>query len=265
MRILFRRVAILAVGVPLLVVAAFSQAAQKPRAATSTKPKVLILGTSVNGGTSSLEAQKAMADGFAVKVVDGSQWDAMTTKQFKRYRALIIGDNTDSNDNADIQAAINNHNVWGRAITGNVILAGSDPGYHGQLQNVPGAQRYIAKAIAFAGHISGRTGLYFAGVYYHTGTPQRLTVLDGLKRNGFYWQTGLNDDNIHIDPDTTPKVHGLTDSTMSGWSSTAHAAFTKWPHKTFHVWAVGVNPLGNWTTSDHVKGWVHFLVRGKTP
>jgi hypothetical protein len=49
---------------------------------------------------------------------------------------------------------------------------------------------------------------------------------------------------------------------MSGWSTTAHKAFTKWP-KSFHVWAVGVDSSGNWTTSDSVKGWAQFLVSSR--
>jgi hypothetical protein len=84
-------------------------------------------------------------------------------------------------------------------------------------------------------------------------------VLDALVRNGFYWQTE-DKNTIHIDPAVRPHPHGLTDMTMSGWGNTAHEAFTKWPKKSFHVWAVGVDLSGHWTTSDHVKGWAQFLV-----
>jgi hypothetical protein len=260
---LSRRVVLLAAGLALLIASALAQAATKQQPAPlPSQPKVLILGTSVDGGSTSWEAQEAAADGFAVKVVDGPQWDAMTTKQFKRYRAIIIGDNHDSGNKFDVKPAVANLRTWGAAINGNVILAGSDPEYHASgSSNALGAQTYIRKGIAFAARIPGHTGFYFAGTYYGGNTPRRVRVLDALKPNGFYWQNE-NSDTIHIDPNTKPKVRGLSDSTMSGWGETAHRAFTKWPKKTFHVWAVGVNSAGNWKTSDHVRGWVHFLVRG---
>lgn len=261
---LSRRVVLLGAGLVLLIASALAQAATKPSAQpAASQPKVLILGTTVDGGAMSWEAQEAAADGFAVRVVDGAQWDAMTTKQFKRYRAIIIGDNHDSGNKSDVKPAVANLHTWGAAITGNVILAGSDPEYHasGNSPNPTQPQTYIRKAIAFAARQPGHTGFYFANTAYYSNTPVHVRVLDALKPNGFYWQAE-NDDTIHIDPNTKPRVRGLSDSTMSGWSETAHRAFTKWPKKTFHVWAVGVNSAGNWKTSDHVRGWVHFLVRG---
>jgi hypothetical protein len=90
----------------------------------------LLFGPSVSGGTSSWEAQEATADGFAVTVVSARQWDKMTTAQFERYRALIIGDNHDSIHASDLTGAVKNRSVWGAAISGNIILAGSDPEDH---------------------------------------------------------------------------------------------------------------------------------------
>ncbi len=40
--------------------------------------------------------------------------------------------------------------------------------------------------------------------------------------------------------------------------------FTAWP-STFHVWAIGVNPGGTYTTSDGQKGYPHFLVSERIP
>jgi hypothetical protein len=258
MKGLFRWLAIVGAGVALLLISSFSQAATKSRAVRTThKPRVLILEDSV-GGSPSWEAHEARADGFAVTLATAGQWDSLTTKQFKRYRAIIIADDKGSGNISAIQAAINNEHIWGPAITGNVILAGSDPGYHADLTT--NAQTYIARAIAYAAHVSGHTGFYFAGVYYSGGTPQHVGILDALKRNGFYWKD-VNSDSIHIDP-KVKGPHGLNDTIMSGWNSTAHRAFTKWPKKTFHVWAVGVDPAGDWTTSDNVTGWADFLVRG---
>jgi hypothetical protein len=258
MRVQFRHMAMVSVGVALLSVSALAQAATKTHAAS--KPRVLLLGPSVQNGTASWEAKKAKADGFAVTVVSAKQWDKMTTVQFKQYRALIIGDNHDSDVNLDVQAAVDNTFVWGHAINGNIILAGSDPEDHAS-GGVAGAKTYIAKAIAFAAKRPGRTGFYFAGNYYRDSSPQHVEVLDGLAYNGFYWQED-GGNTIHIDPAVTPKVPGLTDTIMSNWSTTSHAAFTKWP-KSFHVWAVAVDSSGNWTTSDSVKGWATWLVSSR--
>jgi hypothetical protein len=259
---LFLRVSVLSAGLALLLVSVFAQAATGTDAAN--KPRVLILATSVVGGTSSIEATQAKADGFAVTVASAKQWDKMTTAQFKLYRALIIGDHEDNSNHTllDVQPAVDVAFVWGHAINGNIILTGADPGYH-STHGSTGAKTYIAKAIAFAGAKKGRTGFYFAGGGYYGSdtTPQHVEVLDGLKYNGFYWigDGAEGQDNIHIDPAVTPAPHGLSNTILSGWSETAHRAFTKWP-SSFHVWAVGVDSSGNWTTSDNVKGWASFLV-----
>ena len=45
----------------------------------------LVLGSSVLNGSSSVEAQRATADGFNVTVVDDATWTAMTAAQFAHY------------------------------------------------------------------------------------------------------------------------------------------------------------------------------------
>jgi hypothetical protein len=253
MTTLLRRAAVLGAGLALLVAATFASAHSKP------KPRVLILGTSVTGGTKSWEAKEARADGFDVRIVGGKQWASMTTAQFKQYRALIIGDHTDSGNPSRVHWAVDNAKTWGKAISGNIILAGSDPEYHAShTANAAGAQKYMAKAIAFAGAVSGHTGLYFAGAYYRSNTPVPVPVLNGLKNNGFTWENE-GGDTIHIDPATRPRVKGLSDGDMSNWMTTSHEAFISWP-STFHVWAVAEDPFGNWTTSDNHIGWANWLV-----
>jgi hypothetical protein len=92
--------------------------------------------------------------------------DGLSCEQFKRYRALIIGDNDDSGTNLNVQGAVDER----------VCL-----GPRNQRQHQPGRLR----------------------------------------------------------------------------------PFTKWPKKSFHVWSVGVDASGNWTTSDNVVGWAQFLVSAR--
>ncbi|MEY3784216.1 MAG: hypothetical protein RLZZ230_538, partial [Candidatus Parcubacteria bacterium] len=53
---------------------------------------VLILGTTVSGGLSSLEATQVVAQGKTPVVVDAVTWGGMTTAEFASYRAIVLGD-----------------------------------------------------------------------------------------------------------------------------------------------------------------------------
>ena len=98
--------------------------------APGSNGKVLVLDSTVTGGTSSTEAQEAVADGYGVDVVDASTWASMTTADFSAYKAIILGDPTCSTDPSTVAAAASDASVWGAAVTGNVEVIGSDPVYH---------------------------------------------------------------------------------------------------------------------------------------
>ena len=53
---------------------------------------VLILGSTVIGGTGSLEALQAQAAGLTVEVASNSEWLSKTTDEFRSYRAIVLGD-----------------------------------------------------------------------------------------------------------------------------------------------------------------------------
>lgn len=80
-------IAVLLVAV-LIPVLAHQQGA---RAASGT---ILILDSSVTGGTGSVEAVQATNSGFAVEVADATQWAAKTTADFASYAAIVLGDRT---------------------------------------------------------------------------------------------------------------------------------------------------------------------------
>ena len=81
---------------------------------------VLILSTSVNGGTSSPEAEAATADGYSVTVDTPSTWDSLTEANFASYSAIVIGDpsNGSSRDGGPLRRLKHGGDVG--------------PGYHGR-------------------------------------------------------------------------------------------------------------------------------------
>jgi hypothetical protein len=226
--------------------------------------KVLLYGPSVFGGASSFEGQRAAAQGFGVDVADAATWSSMTTAQFAQYRAIIIGDNHDSGDPADLTAAENNASVWGAAVNGHVIISSADPEYHADpgAGDDPDALTYIDRAVAFAASAPVQTGAYLALDGYYNGTDEPAKVLDAFAPGGFT-ASGGSDDVIHIDPAVVGPT-GLSDAVLSDWSNTTHAVFTRFP-STFKVWAIGVDASGPYTTSDGQVGNPNFLVRPAGP
>jgi len=222
--------------------------------------KVLLFGPSVNGGAASVEAQHATAQGFEVDVVDAPTWASMTTEQFAAYRAIVIGDNDNSTDPADVAAAENNASVWGAAVSGNVIIAGADVERH-----YPSSTKFLDRALAFAAATPGHTGAYVAvGNYYRSQSPNAdAKVLDAFGAGAFKITTADIDD-IHIDPATVPAPSGLNDGDLSGWGNTAHSYLNSFPG-TFRVFAVSLDPAGTYTTSDGQTGFPSFLVSERTP
>jgi hypothetical protein len=96
----------------LLVACIVGLAAAPPAFGQTSAGRVLILGTTVTGGTGSIEATKAASLGFTVDVVSPEQWSTLTAADFARYRAIILGDPECVVDESPIAAAIANAQVW---------------------------------------------------------------------------------------------------------------------------------------------------------
>jgi hypothetical protein len=71
-----------------------------------------------------LEIDEAAALGFTSKTVTEAEWRAMTTADFAAFKAIIIGDNFGSSDVTLIQFLADTKNVWGPAVTGNIVIHG---------------------------------------------------------------------------------------------------------------------------------------------
>lgn len=231
---------------------------QHPAAATTDK--VLILGGTVTGGASSIEATEAAADGFGVDIVDTATWSSMTATQFASYRAIILGDPTcyAPGTSPDIDAAAADSSVWGPVINGNVVVLGTDPVYHAAAGGATVTQRGIDFAVAQ----SGKTGAYISlSCYYHDTAPNTpVPLLNGIGSGGFT-VTGVGCyNNAHIVA-LSPALTGLTDADLSNWSCSVHEAF--------QTWSPGLVPLAiardfssSYTASDGTQGPPYILAGG---
>src|SRR5665811_265308 len=199
--------------------------------AHATDAEVLILDSSVSGGTSSLEALAVTAAGLTPVVVSATEWQAKTTAQFASYRALIIGDPDCAGQG--VTDAGQNASTWGAAVNGNVLLIGTDPAFHsgGTLTSGPG--KLISHGIEFSAAQTGKTGAYVDLSCAYGGQPAgtHSAVLDGLRPGGFSVDGGPDSlcyNDAHIVA-THPALAGLTDADLGGWSCSVHEAFTSWP------------------------------------
>src|SRR5262245_56682732 len=116
--------------------------------------KALILGPTVTGGLSSIEAQEAIALGLTVEIATEAAWAAKTTADFAGYRVIILGDPTCSGL-GPANAAQATTSIWSPAITGNVIVNGTDPVFHAS----QGGAVVTRKGVDFAAAQVGKTGL----------------------------------------------------------------------------------------------------------
>lgn len=217
--------------------------------------QVLILGSTVSDGTSSVEATEVAALGLTPVVVDATTWSSLSTADFASYRGIILGDATCGGDPS---AAATNAPAWGAAVNGNVIINGTDPVYH----DSQGGNALSRQSVDYAVDQVGKTGLYVSlSCYFHdttAGTP--VPLLDGISPGGFA-VTGVGCyNNSHIVA-THPVLLGLADATLSNWSCSVHEAFTAWPSD-FTVLAIARDFAATYTASDGSVGTPYILARG---
>jgi hypothetical protein len=236
-------------------------------AAGAAANQVLILGSTVSGGTSSLEAQEVTAQGYTPVVVDDSTWEGMTTAQFASYRGIVIGDPTcgSYDDTSNLAAALSNPGTWGAAVNGNVLIIGTDPVFHsgGTLTSGPG--QLIAHGIDFTLAQAGKTGAYIdlSCAYGEVAANTPVTLLDGLRSGGFTVDGGPSSvcyDDAHIVA-THPALAGLTDADLSGWGCSVHESFDTWPAD-YTVLAMARNFGSTYTASDGTVGEPYILASG---
>lgn len=255
--------------VPVSVVAAGAaaisvvSAAVAPVAArASTQPSVLILGSSVNGGTSSTEYQQAFTQlGYSVTVATDSQWP---TENFSSFNAIVLGDpSTSSNCSATVPSeALTTRSTWEPSVQGNVAIIGTAPAFANE-NGATGAATLIRDAIAYAASGS-KTGLYVSlncedqsdgAATQIAGTS--TTLLYGIE--GIGTAGGLTDTGQHSAcPAGTVNAqemvaaagfNSLTTSALSGWPSPSCGA-----QETLNTWPGWLTPVAYVAGSSLVGG-----------
>ena len=151
--------------VPVTVVAAGAVAITATGWAVSRAPaqasisgSVLILGSSVNGGTSSAEGRAASALGLSLTVATDTQWP---TENFNNFDAIIIGDPSSSGCSTSVPPeALSTVSTWQPAVTGNVAVLGTARALAGSSGSalITDAIAYAASAYNSQNHTG--TGLY---------------------------------------------------------------------------------------------------------
>ncbi len=193
--------------------------------------KILVYGPT-NLGSPDTEATLAAAAGYDVTVADSSTWLSMTSFEFAQYNAIVFGDPSCTyTDTSPWATARLNQFEWSSAVTGPIVVIGTDPMYH-QSEFGRQANELTLNAMNFAAGGTG-TGLYVSLSCYYAYQASNVDLLSFFGTFSVYGQgvDGLsscpNDVGI-VDPDH-PVMSGITVSGLSNWSCSIHEAFTAYP------------------------------------
>lgn len=217
--------------------------------------RVLIYGPTANG----------LADttpNIELTVWDEATWAGKSTADFAAFDAIVFGDQPICfGDSSRWDTAVANHQVWSSAITGNIIVNGTDPDYHGKTQ-------LVHQSVQFAGaDPAPGPGLYVSlscGYDGATGTP--IPLLSGIGQFVIRGQT-----NCPIDAHKVadhPTLLGIDDTYLSNWNCSSHELFDSWPIDfqplTIIKDAIPVGTGVPYTSADGQTGYVYMLARGVT-
>ena len=225
-------------------------AAPATPAEASISGSVLILSTSVNGGSSSAEAQAASSLGLSVTVATPSTWDSMTKPQFQGYNAIIIGDPSTSSTCASTvpSDALSTAGTWGPAVTGSVAVLGTAPALASATTLIKDAIAYAASG--YNSQTQTGTGLYVSlNCEYSAATAGTAVPLLGSVDGGGFTVTGQGS-NCPSDAGTVntwqavalSQFNGLTAANLGPWSSPACSV-----QETFNAWPAGPGGLAYYT------------------
>ena len=265
--------------VPVTVVAAGAVAITATGWAVSRAPaqasisgSVLILGSSVNGGTSSAEGRAASALGLSLTVATDTQWP---TENFNNFDAIIIGDPSSSGCSTSVPPeALSTVSTWQPAVTGNVAVLGTAPALAGSSGSalITDAIAYAASAYNSQNHTG--TGLYVSlnceDSGDSVGTPvggtgsakNWLNGIESIGTTGGLTDTGQgsacpNGTVNSQEAMAAPGFSGQASPGLSGWPSPAcpvQESFSSWPASFTPVAYDAAATPGNFTASDGASG-----------
>ncbi len=191
----------------------------------------------------------------------------MTTADFAKFKAIVLSDPDCVMDPSPIGFVADTKAVWSPAVSGNVILIGTDPTLHSGGQ--PGAVTLIDNSIRFAASGSGGTGLYFSLSCYYTDDAS--ATVDALSEFGTFAVRGAlgcyNDAHIVA---SSEAMTSLTDAALSDWSCSVHEAFAEYPTAGvggFQALAIAkdIMGVGSQSFGDGSSGLPYIISRGAVP
>jgi hypothetical protein len=238
---------------------------------------VLILAPTVTAGTSSNEYKIITTTagtpvpgfpavtglGLTADVVPAGSWTT-PPQSYNLYKAIVLGDPSCSPSPAPVAAAVSNAATWAAAVTGNVVIIGTDPNVHPGAGGVSGVQLFkSAIGFAVAGFPTDGTGAVIClSCYYNSAPPSTpVPVLSGF---GTFLTQGASCANTVAITATSPALTGLTSSTLSNWGCSVHEGFTSWP-ATFMPLAIATDAsVPHVFTAGSASGFPYVLARGRT-
>ena len=189
----------------------------------------------------------------------------MTTADFAKYKAIIISD-PDCGGIDRIQFLNDTKKAWSPAVTGNMILIGTDPTYHSSTR--PGAKALMTDSVKFAGLGNG-TGMYMAMSCYYQA--QERANVESLSEFGIFTCRGnlacYNEAHLVANSSALTTVD---DAKLSNWSCSVHEVFSRYPtsgKNGFEPLAIaqGATGEGERTFADNSTGVPYIISRGATP
>ena len=161
--------------------------------------------------------------GATVTVWDEATWASATTAQFAQFDAIVFGDSPSCfSDQSRWATAMANRQVWSSAISGNMIVNGTDPDFHGKPQ-------FVQQSVAFAAaDPKPGPGLYVSlSCVFHSSGAEPVDLLASLGR--FTVRGVQNCPSAAHKIAVHPTLDGLDDAYLSNWGCSAHEVFSEWP------------------------------------
>lgn len=198
-------------------------------------PGVLIYGPSLWTGTTPTEKTIAEAAGYVVTVKDAGAWSATTTAQFSGFNAIVFPDPHCTNgpqETPPLATADGNKTTWSPAVTGPMVVIGTDPVWHADPALSPGTpapSTLIRNSINFAASGTG-TGMYMSlSCSYEVQFGASPATVMPLSEFGIFTVSGAEGSNVFVLAPTHPVMSGLDNASMSGWGSSMHDWFVSHP------------------------------------
>ena len=159
------------------------------------------------------------ADGHTVTVWSSSEWAAATQADFEAFDAIVIGDKDCSGpSSSDLQTVYDTRNTWGPAITGQVVVTGTDAVCH---YGSTTATQFYNNAVNWASS-GGSTGAFFSSDWGRRN-------LDYLSPMGSFSSTQSHGDTVYITDTSHPVMSGFSTSSMNNWGNTHHSYISGYP------------------------------------